>query len=418
MVKHVVVVTDSLTIDGGSANVALRGAMAVAQTGIEVTVFAAAGEAWPELLACKNLRIICTGQGDAFSARNRIGGALRGLWNSVVFSRMSALLATLDPATTVVHLHGWTKALSASVVASVVRAKFPIVLTLHEYFTACPTGCLYLHRDRQVCTLKPMSLACITKNCDSRSYAFKLYRVLRQYIQRTAGRIPDGIAHYITVSAFSRRVIEPLLPRRRTMYAVDNPVDVMREPRARAEANDIMVFIGRLSAEKGGVLLAEAARIAGTKVVFIGEGSERAAIERANPDATFTGWLDRDGVAATLRTARCVVVPSLWYETLGLVVLEAAALGIPAIVPSDTAASDLVVPGRTGLSFARGNVAELAAQLRACADDALVERLSRAAFESFWSKPPTMRLHVDGLLETYDDVLAESVPVRQIAYAL
>jgi glycosyltransferase involved in cell wall biosynthesis len=415
MVKHVVVVTDSLSIDGGSANVALRAAIAVAQTGIEVTVFAAAGEAWPDLLACKNLRIVCTGQGDTLSAPNRIGGALRGLWNPVAFSTMSALLATLDPATTVVHLHGWTKALSASVVASVVRAKFPIVLTLHEYFTACPTGCLYLHRDRQVCTLKPMSLACITKNCDSRSYAFKLYRVLRQYVQRTAGRVPDGIAHYITVSAFSRRIIEPLLPRRRTMYAVDNPVDVVREPRARAEANDTMVFIGRLSAEKGGVLLAEAARLAGTKLVFIGEGSERAAIERTNPDATFTGWLDREAVAATLRTARCVVVPSLWYETLGLVVLEAAALGIPAIVPNGTAAGDLVVRDRTGLTFARGDLAELTAQLRACADDSLIERLSRAAYESFWSKPPTMNDHVAGLFGAYRGVLGEVAPRAEVA---
>jgi glycosyltransferase involved in cell wall biosynthesis len=416
MIKHVVVVTDSLSIDGGSANVALRAAIAVAQTGLEVTVFAASGEAWPELLACKNLRIVCTGQGDALSARNRIGGALRGLWNPVAYSTMSTLLATLDAKTTVVHLHGWTKALSASVVASVVRAKFPIVLTLHEYFTACPTGCLYLHRDRQVCTLKPMSLACIAKDCDSRSYAFKLYRVLRQFIQRTAGRIPDGIEHYITVSAFSRRIIEPMLPRKRTMYAVDNPVDVKRQPRVRAEANDAVVFIGRLSPEKGGDLLAEAALMAGAKVVFIGEGSERTAIERRNPTAVFTGWLDRDGVASTLRMARCLVVPSLWYETLGLVVLEAAALGIPAIVPSGTAAADLVIDGVTGLTFARGNAADLGEKLRLCADHTLIERLSYAAYESFWSKPPTMSGHLAGLIDAYRGTLGEAASRLEVAY--
>jgi len=124
---------------------------------------------------------------------------------------MTELLATLDPATTIVHVHCWTKALSSSVVAAVARAKFPMVMTLHEYFTACPTGCLYLHRDRKVCTLTPMSVACIVKNCDSRSYLYKAYRVVRQLVQRTFGRIPSGIGEFITVSEFSRSVIERYL---------------------------------------------------------------------------------------------------------------------------------------------------------------------------------------------------------------
>ncbi len=285
------------------------------------------------------------------------------------------------------------------------RAKFPVVLTLHEYFTACPTGCLYLHRDRQVCTLKPMSLACITKDCDSRNYAFKLYRVLRQAIQRTIGAAPRGIRDYITVSAFSRRVLEPMLPARSRYHAVDNPVDAERAPRVRAEANDGIVFVGRLSAEKGGTLLAEAAKLARIGVTFVGDGPERDDILRINPDARITGWLDRAAVAAHLRAARCVVVPSLWYETLGLVVLEAAALGIPAIVPTHTAAQDLIRPGQTGLAFQRGDVASLARKLRACVDGSLVERLSRAAYDEFWQTPPTMDAHVSGLLATYHGVL-------------
>jgi glycosyltransferase involved in cell wall biosynthesis len=417
MVKHVVVVTDSLSIDGGSSNVALRSAVALARMGMQVTVFAASGEAGPELLGTQNLRVISTGQGDALGASNRLLGALRGLWNAKAYREMSKLLASLDPTVTVVHLHGWTKALSSSVVASVVHARFRIVLTLHEYFTACPVGCFYLHRDKQVCTLKPMSLACILKDCDSRSYAFKLYRVVRQAVQLTFGRIPSGIAHYITVSAFSRRVIEPMLPKRRIMYAVDNPVDVPREARACAELNEHVVFVGRLSAEKGGALLAEAARIAGLQVLFIGEGPERSAIERANPDARFSGWLDRDGVTAALRGARCVVVPSLWYETLGLVVLEAAALGIPAIVPNGTAARDLIVAGQTGLVFSRGDVSELVTVLRASTDDALIERMSRAAYELFWKRPPTMRAHVDGLLAAYRGVLGDVAPLESVARA-
>jgi glycosyltransferase involved in cell wall biosynthesis len=405
VLEDVVVVTDSLTVDGGSAKVALGSALALAQRGVRVTVFAASGEASRELADCRNVRIVSTGQGDALGARNRLAGAVRGLWNRQAYVQMTELLATLDRKHTIVHVHGWTKALSSSVVASIVRARFPVVVTLHEYFTACPTGCLYLHRDQRVCDLTPMSLSCVRKNCDSRNYAFKLYRVLRQLIQQTAGAIPRRVADYITVSSFSRHIIEPMLPAAR-YHAVGNPVDARPGPRVRAEENAPFVYIGRLSAEKGGGLLAEAARRAGVKVLFIGDGAERENIMRINPDAQCTGWLDPDGVASHLRAARCIVVPSLWYETFGLVVQEAAALGVPAIVPLGTAPGELVRHDETGLHFKRGDVDDLAAQLAKCKDDATIARLSEAAHTDFWSRPPTMSAHVDGLLHAYRSVMA------------
>jgi glycosyltransferase involved in cell wall biosynthesis len=255
-----------------------------------------------------------------------------------------------------------------------------------------------------------MSLACITKDCDSRNYAFKLYRVLRQFIARTAGAVPRGIANYISVSAFSRRVIQPMLPARSTYHSIPYPIDADHSARATAEANGAFVFVGRLSAEKGGALLAEAARIAGVPVVFVGDGTCRAEIEAINPNAKFLGWLDRDGVAAQMRSARALVVPSLWYETFGIVVLEAAALGIPAIVPTGTVPGDLVEHGVTGLQFERGNVDDLAAQLTKCSDDSMIARFSQAAYTAYWSKPPTMAVHVDLLLTAYRNVLAQVAP--------
>jgi glycosyltransferase involved in cell wall biosynthesis len=218
--------------------------------------------------------------------------------------------------------------------------------------------------------------------------------------------MPQSISTFITVSDFSRRVLEPMLPSGSRFYAIDNPVDAQREHRIAAESNRGFVYIGRLSAEKGGTLLAEAARRLNVPVVFVGDGAERAEIARVNPDARFMGWLDHEGVKAQLASARCVVVPSVWYETLGLVVLEAAALGIPAIVPTGTAAHDLVDPGHTGLEFERGNVDELTERLRvAVADDSLVHRLSEAAYAKYWNAPLTMNSHIGRLLSVYASVL-------------
>jgi hypothetical protein len=56
--------------------------------------------------------------------------------------------------------------------------------------------------------------------------------------------------------------------------------------------------------------------------------------------------------------------------------------------------------------FGRGDRGQLAAALRALRDDATVERMSRAAYATFWTAPPTSGEHVSRLRSVYDDVLA------------
>jgi glycosyltransferase involved in cell wall biosynthesis len=257
-----------------------------------------------------------------------------------------------------------------------------------------------------------MSLACIVKDCDSRNYAFKMYRVVRQMVQRSVSGVPRAVVDFITVSPLSKRVLESMLPHNRRFHTVMYPIDAVRDTQIHAEANEGVVFVGRLSAEKGGTLLAEAAKRANVAVTFIGDGPERGEIERINPDARVAGWQDANGVKSAMRKARAIVVPSLWYETFGLVVLEAAAMGIPALVPSDTAPNDLVKDGETGLSFERGDVDDLARKLTRLTDEGAVKRMSRTAYESYWSKPQTMDEHIARLIPAYASTLANAEATR------
>ena len=87
-----------------------------------MTVFAAGGKPSRELASARtspSYRPVNATR----SPRNVFGAALRGMWNRRAHSEMKKLLATLDPARTVVHLHCWTKALSSSVIAAVVDAE-------------------------------------------------------------------------------------------------------------------------------------------------------------------------------------------------------------------------------------------------------------------------------------------------------
>jgi glycosyltransferase involved in cell wall biosynthesis len=81
-----------------------------------------------------------------------------------------------------------------------------------------------------------------------------------------------------------------------------------------------------------------------------------------------------------LAGADVVVVPSLWYEAFGLTVREAFLAGVPVVVSGHGALSEAVEDGKTGLHFAPGDAASLAAALRRLRDDpTLGERLATAA---------------------------------------
>jgi len=407
--RTVVVVLDNANVDGGSAKVALSSAGALAELGYDVIVFSAVAatpqtrDALPD-----RVRFVATEQLEVLKDPAAAGAAIRGLWNARAYRLLRDTLRRLDPARTVVHVHGWTKALSSSVVRAALDTHMPIVIGLHEYFTVCPIGSFFDHRLGAICRREPMSRSCITANCDSRSYAHKAYRVVRQAVSQRAGGIPTDVRHFISVSKFSRNILEPHLPAGAAIYDVANPIDVPLAERIDVKDNDRFVYVGRLSAEKGPLLFARAlARLGlGARAVFAGDGELRDAIRAIVPDAEITGWLDRAALARVLRGARAIVVPSLWYETFGLVVLEAASAGIPAIVPDESAARDLIIEGQTGTIFRTGNLDSLETALRRYADDDFVEGLGTATHRRYWAAPYTLDAHARSLISTYGDMLA------------
>jgi glycosyltransferase involved in cell wall biosynthesis len=102
-----------------------------------------------------------------------------------------------------------------------------------------------------------------------------------------------------------------------------------------------VVFAGRMTRIKGGAALLRAAAVANRllpvplRLIFAGDGPEqdrwRGLARRLGLDATFTGWVAGPERTAVLRGASLVAVPSLWPEPFGLVGLEAAAHGVPAV---------------------------------------------------------------------------------------
>lgn len=400
---RVVVVNDHVAPDGGADMVALRSAEGLASAGVDVTLFVADR---PTPTPPAGVRLVCTGQVDAIANPGRVSAALQGVWNFTAARALHTLLDGFAPDNTVVHLHSWTKSLSASVARVALHRGFPVVLTLHDYFSACPNGALFDFQRNHSCHRTPLSWDCVTTHCDSRSRAFKGYRVVRHLTQQRLGGLPDRIEDFIVVSRFSQSLLAPFLPSQARCHLVRNPIDLADEPVTDVAANTPFVMVARMLAPKGQAVFLEACDRAQVEAVCIGDGPQLAEWRAQFPRAVFPGALSRAGVSAAMRQARALVMPALWYETQGLVVDEAAALGVPTVVATTCAGSESVLDGETGLHVPGGDVAALATALRRLADNpAEAARMGQAAHRRFWADPPSLANHAQRLLDVYDDML-------------
>jgi len=405
-VDKVIVLNDFCHVQGGASKVAIDEAVALSASGMDVTFLGAVGPVC-DALRDAQLRVVCLDQPELANVVRHPGAALRSLWNRRAESVLRDLLAPLDPRRSIVHLHGYTKALTAGPALAAQQAGFRTICTLHDFFAACPNGAFYDYRRQEPCPLVALSSACIATPCDKRHQAHKAYRVVRGLAQRHHAHFPGCVHDYITLSRRSAEVLRPYLPADAAFYPLENIIEAPVAPPVDVAANRTLLALGRLEEEKGVTLAAEAAQQAGWPIVFAGEGPQRADVEAFG--ATVTGWISAEQVWQELEKSRCLIFPSRWYETFGLVVSEAAARGVPAIVSDVCAAAERVTDGVTGWVFRSGDQADLMRCLANLRDDAAVAAAGAAAYHRFWSSPPDRQRHTEQLLAIYHKVLARNL---------
>lgn len=399
---HIVLILDHAHINGGQAKVAIESALGLRARGHRVTLFAAVGPVDPRL-AEAGVAVVCLGQDDVHSTRNKLAFAAQVAWNAAAARALADLLAACDRTDTVVHVHGWAKALSPSIGPVLAASGLPLVYTMHEFFLVCPNGGFYDYPAGEICHRRPMSLACLARNCDSKSYPRKLLRLARHAALDHVSGMKQAIRHVILISRLQEEAAGQYFPATTRFHRVGNPIAVPDFGPKPDRPPGEFLFVGRLSPEKGAAIFAEAARLARVRPVFVGDGPSAAELQARYPEAAFLGWKAPEEVLALMRGARALVFPSVWYEGQPLTVYEALALGTPVIVSDACAGREAVEDGETGFWFRSGDAGALAARLRDLSDDTLARRMSEAAHARYWAAPLTMERHLNGLLAVYDE---------------
>ncbi|GAA3725561.1 glycosyltransferase family 4 protein [Salinactinospora qingdaonensis] len=168
----------------------------------------------------------------------------------------------------------------------------------------------------------------------------------------------------------------------------------------------IVGYVGRLSRDKRVDLLAHVAKLNGVRIVIVGDGPDRARLQRLLPEAVFLGQrtgAELSRIYASLDT----FIHTGADETFCQAVQEALASGVPVVAPASGGPLDLVDPERNGLLYAQDSVRELrVAAGRLIHNPALRDRLAAATRASVLER--TWDSVNDELIEHYRTVIAPS----------
>lgn len=145
------------------------------------------------------------------------------------------------------------------------------------------------------------------------------------------------------------------------------------------EGERLVGYVGRLAPEKQVQDLAALQDLPGTRIVVVGDGPERARLERLLPGAHFTGMLHGTALATAV-AGLDVLVSTSETETFCQVVQEGLASGVPVVAAGVGGPVDLVDHSRTGWLYEPGDLGGLAARVRdLTGDDAKRAAFGRAA---------------------------------------
>jgi len=171
----------------------------------------------------------------------------------------------------------------------------------------------------------------------------------------------------------------------------------------------IMLNVGRVAPEKNLEAFLDA-RVAGTKVV-VGDGPSLEEMKQRYPEVVFLGALAGEELAAAYRSADCFVFPSL-TDTLGMVVIEALASGLP--VAAFPVAGPLDIVGHNG----RGPQDDMPFTAAAIEDDLTLAiekalRLDRTAASVFGARF-TWERATDQFVEAIRGATRRPAPAREL----
>jgi len=261
-----------------------------------------------------------------------------------------------------IHIHNLHFAASTSVIHGAHKMGVPIVATLHNYRFLCPSGTLYFDGELFLDSLKtkvPWKAIKLGVYRNSRLLTFLLGA--SNYLQHKIKTF-DKISKFIVLGEHSKSLFLNSHFKNYHQKFVVKPNFSPSTSTAVVEEGSYFLFVGRLSKEKGVETLLKAFSATSIKLRIIGSGEfsdEVISQCSIHKNITYLGQQPQHVVKEQLNGALALVFPSQWYETFGMVLIEAYSRSVPVIASDLGNIKTIVEDGKTGLTFEPGNAQDL-----------------------------------------------------------
>ena len=260
------------------------------------------------------------------------------------------------------HVHNTMPLISPSVYYACNENNIPVVQTLHNYRLLCSNA--YLFREGKVCE------ECIGKSLYN-SVKYGCYRASKLQTFSLARTIEKNkkwdtwntkIDSYIALTEFAKnKFIEGGLPEDKLKV---KPNFLSEDPGTNYDIQNHFLFAGRLDVTKGVNVLLDSLQFfhEGMKILLAGDGPLKSAVQNSSK-VKYLGQLDRIELIKKLHASVALIFPSIWYEGMPMLIVEAFACGKPVIASNLGSMAELIQDGKTGLLFDPGNATDLAEKI-------------------------------------------------------
>jgi len=319
--------------------------------------------------------------GNEYGALAKARMATKVIYSMEARRKLAGLLDRFTP--DVAHAHNLYHHISPSVLPLLRDRGIPTVLTAHDLKLVCPSHDMLAGGGICERCKGGRFHHTILQRCVKGSLAVSGLVALESAIHHYSGIYRRNLDRVLVPSRFYlEKFVEWGWPREHLRF-VPNFVD----PTAfvpQYDPGSYFLYFGRITATKGVATLLAAAAQARVPLVVVGTGDlddEVRRVAAARPEVRFLGRRSGAELFEIVQGARAVVLPSEWYENAPMSLLEAFALGKPAIGADIGGIPEMIRPDETGWLFPSGDRDALADVLARVAgmDDAKIGALGRGA---------------------------------------
>lgn len=341
-------------------------------------------------------------------ALGNVVGALSTPWNPWMIKRLNMALKKHQP--DIMHVHNTFPLLSPSVFHAKGH-KVTKILTLHNYRLLCAAG-IPMRRGKPCtdCLDKQSSFPAIQHGCYRNSRLATVPLAMNIGLHRMLGTWQRNVDAFITFSNFQRELLAKSGLPLEKLYVKPNFYPGMPPVVPWSNRGEFVVFVGRLSEEKGVSALLDAWRKwggAAPELRIVGDGELKPKLEALaiGLPIRFFGQMASSDAQSLIAQSKLLILPSECFEGFPMVVREAFAFGTPVAVSNIGPLPSIVSNNVNGVLFEPANPDSLLQTVQSVWHSKnLLEKLGENARLEFESKF-TEETNYAKLMEIYNHAL-------------